>query len=901
MTDASAPPQPAPFQPLSVERLLEHCRTAAPGPAMRHYLKDAQLWLNESFRTGAPIRDLVRSRSDLIDAVLTAAWMRFGLAGHDDLALVATGGYGRRELLPGSDVDILVLLNDPPATRHAAASHPLKNDIAAFITCLWDIGLEIGSSVRTLEECVEQAKADITIATNLMEARALAGNADLVAEMQRRTGPDFVWPSREFFRAKYDEQIARHRKHNNTEYNLEPDLKNAPGGLRDIQTVAWVAKRHYRVKSIRELLTHGFITEDEYQRLIAARDTLWQIRYALHMISGRGENRLLFDYQRQAATVLDYRDSKANLAVEQLMKRYYRTALTVSQLNEMLLQHLDEAILHAGEQDTVTPINARFQLRNDYLEVTNDKVFERTPPALIEAFVLMGSSPAIKGMRASTIRLIQQNLFRIDDNFRNDLRAITLFMEMMHSEHQLFTPLRAMTRYGVLSAYLPSFGQVVGMMQYDLFHIYTVDFHTLQVIKNMRRLRYPETRDKFPVVSEVYHRLPKPELLYLGGLFHDIAKGRGGDHSEIGENEARDFCLHHRLGKWDANLVAWLVKNHLTMSMTAQKKDVSDPDVIMEFAQQVGDQTHLDYLYCLTVADINATNPNLWNGWRATLLRQLYTETSRALRRGLETHIDRQVLIDERREQALALLMRAGESEESVRQLWAGLGDDYFLRETADEIAWHTEAILAHPMDGGPLVLVRNTTEQDHEGATQIFVYTRDMPNLFAASVTCLSTLQLNIVDAMIITSPQGFSLDTYVVLDENGAAMGNDIPRMDHIRRTLTDALRDPTRFPSLVQRKLPRQYRHFKVPTEVVIHQDRYGRTLIEVATLDRPGLLARIGRIFMDFKLLLQNARIVTLGERVEDVFFVTDHTGKPLVDPDLCTQLHDTLRRRLDSDE
>ena len=888
-TAAVAPP----FAPLTVEALLARCMSGPPGPAMRAYLKDAQAWLNEGFRAGAPVRDLVRGRSDLIDTVLVAAWVHFELAGHDDVALVATGGYGRRELHPGSDVDLLVLLAD-------GADHAHKAETTAFITFLWDIGLEIGSSVRTIEECVAHARDDITIATNLMEARTLAGTDALLVAMQHRTGPDFVWPSRDFFQAKRDEQLARYRKHNFTEYNLEPDLKNAPGGLRDIQTVGWVAKRHFGAKTLHELVALGFLTEDEYQALIDSQDSLWLIRYALHMITGRGENRLLFDHQRNVAALLDYRDSKANLAVEQLMKRYYRTAIVVSQLNEMLLQHLDEAILHAGEADVVTPLNSRFQLRNDYLEVTNDKVFERSPPALIEAFVWMDHSPNIKGMRAATIRLIRQNLFRIDDAFRNDLRAITLFMELMRSQHQLFTPLLAMKRCGVLGAYLPAFAQVVGMMQYDLFHIYTVDFHTLQVIKNMRRFRYPDVREKFPLVCDVYQRLPKPELLYLSGLFHDIAKGRGGDHSEIGENEARDFCLHHRLGKWDANIVAWLVKNHLMMSMTAQKKDVSDPDVIMDFARAVGDQVHLDYLYCLTVADINATNPNLWNGWRATLLRQLYTETKRALRRGLENRVDRHVWIEETRAAALSLLRQRG-VEDNVFGLWGQLGDDYFLRQSADEVAWHTEAILAHTADSDPLVLVRNTNQHEFEGATQIFVYTRDLPNLFAASVAALTTLNLNILDARIITSPHGFSLDSYIVLEENGERIGDNSARMAEIRRTLTEALRDPTRFPALVQRRMPRQYRHFKVPTEVSISNDMNGRTVIEVITLDRPGLLATTGRIFMEFNLLLQNARIATLGERVEDVFFVTDSTGKPLTDKDLRARLQQTLRDRLDSSE
>jgi len=890
MTD----PEIEAFRPLDAEALRARCGAAQPGPTLRQYLKTAQAWLNERFRTGADITGLVHARAALIDDVLVAAWRHFGLGEHADVSLVATGGYGRGELHPGSDVDILVLLADGAGSAYRA-------EITAFITFLWDTGLEIGSSVRTLDESVEQAQADITIATNLMEARTLCGRDDLLADMQRRTGPDFIWPSKAFFQAKRDEQVARHRKHNNTEYNLEPDLKNAPGGLRDIQMIGWVAKRHFGARTLHELVGLGFLDESEYQALASSQETLWQIRYALHMLTGRGENRLLFDHQRQLATILDYRDSSANLAVEQLMKRYYRTALVVSQLNEMLLQHFDEAILRAGEQDVIVAINNRFQLRNDYLEVTHPRVFERSPPALIEAFVLLGQSPDIKGMRATTVRLIKQNLFRIDAGFRNDIRAITLFMELLRAEHQLFSPLREMKRYGVLGAYLPAFGQVVGMMQYDLFHIYTVDFHTLQVIKDMRRFRYPEVRERFPLVWDVYHHLPKLELLYLAGLFHDIAKGRGGDHSEIGENEAREFCLHHRLGKWDANLVAWLVRNHLLMSVTAQKKDVSDPDVVMDFARAVGDQIHLDYLYCLTVADINATNPNLWNGWRATLLRQLYTETKRVIRRGLEVRIEKQVWIDETRSAAMTLLRQRAVDEDAVLALWAGLGDDYFLRETAEEVAWHTDAILAHPADGGPLVLARNTTQHEFEGATQIFVYTRDMPNLFAASVASLSAQQLNILDAKIITSTNGFSLDTYIVLEESGERIGDGSERMKSIRASLAESLRDPTRFPALVQRRMPRQYRHFRFPTEVSLSHDAHGRTTIDIVTLDRPGLLARIGRIFMEFNLLLQNARIATLGERVEDVFFVTGQDGKPLTDPAQCEQLRKALRERLDSSE
>jgi [protein-PII] uridylyltransferase len=418
------------------------------------------------------------------------------------------------------------------------------------------------------------------------------------------------------------------------------------------------------------------------------------------------------------------------------------------------------------------------------------------------------------------------------------------------------------------------------------------------VMKNMRRFRYEEVEERFPVVAKVAQRLPKIELLYLAGLFHDIAKGRGGDHSELGAVDARDFCLHHGLGKWDANLVAWLTQNHLVMSMTAQKKDVSDPDVINEFAQKVGDINHLDYLYSLTVADICATNPNLWNSWRASLLRQLYTQTKRALRRGLGNPIDKQEWIAETRAAAMALLNSESVRESDANRIWDKLGDDYFLRESAADISWHTQAILQHPEGSGPLVLIKQNHSEQFEGATQIFVYTQDRPNLFAASVSVLDQLHLTVLDARIITASSRFSLDTYFVLDENGESIQNG-ERMEYIRETLIRTLSDPDTFPEIVKRRMPRQLKHFDVKTQVMISNDIANQyTIVEVITLDRPGLLARIGRLFMESGVELQNARIATLGERAEDVFFITDKKQQPIADPQLCEKLADMLREQLD---
>lgn len=863
-----------------------------PRAAYRDALKKAREVLFERFKTGEDIRKLVCARAWVSDQLLAHAWRGLGLDRFDDVALLAVGGYGRGELHPGSDIDVMILHSQEALGDDESAA------VSDFITLLWDLGLEIGASVRSLSECVDAAREDITIATNLMESRIIAGDEKLRAEMLAITGPDHLWPGKEFFKAKWDEQIERHAKHNNTEYNLEPDIKNAPGGLRDIQTVAWVAKRHFGAATLEDLVGHGFLTEAEYRQLNEGMLLLWRIRFALHMISGRSENRLLFDYQRQVALLFGYTDSKANRAVEHLMKAYYRAAMNISMLNEMLLQYFDETILRAHESAVVKPLNSRFQLRDGYLEVISNEVFKRMPSALMELFVLLGNDADIVGVRASTIRLIMESADLIDDKFRNDIRNTSLFMELMRCQHALFSSLRRMKRYGILGRYIPAFGAVIGQMQYDLFHIYTVDAHTLLVLKNMRRFRYQEVEEKFPVVAKVAQRLPKIELLYLAGLFHDIAKGRGGDHSELGAVDARDFCLHHGLGKWDANLVAWLTQNHLVMSMTAQKKDVSDPDVINEFAQKVGDIVHLDYLYALTVADICATNPNLWNSWRASLLRQLYTQTKRAIRRGLGNPIDKQEWIAETRAAAMEILESENIDDSEANRVWDNLGDDYFLRESAQDIAWHTKAILQHPQGAGPLVLVRQSHSEQFEGATQIFVYTHDMPNLFAASVAALDQLHLTVMDARIITAQSRFSLDTYIVLDENGESI-QDPARLEHIRETLVRTLSNPDRFPEIVQRRMPRQLRHFDVKTQINISQDLANqRTIVEIITLDRPGLLARIGRLFMECGVELQNARIATLGERAEDVFFITDKQQQPITDAALCEKLAVMLRDQLD---
>ncbi|MGI9336493.1 MAG: [protein-PII] uridylyltransferase, partial [Gammaproteobacteria bacterium] len=689
-----------------------------------------------------------------------------------------------------------------------------------------------------------------------------------------------IWPSREFFEAKMQEQRARHARYHDTAYNLEPNLKEGPGGLRDVQMVGWVAKRHFGANTLDELVSHRFLTSSEHALLIEGQDFLWSVRFALHTLSGRREDRLLFDLQRRVAQAFGYLDDDANLAVEKFMKRYYRTAMALSHLNELLLELFQEAILAAHEPTELHRVNRRFRTVNGALEVSDARVFARQPFALLELFLILQQHEDIEGVRASTIRLVRDHVHLIDDDFRDDLRCRSLFLEIFRQPRGINHGLRRMHRYGVLGAYLPVFGEVVGRMQYDLFHAYTVDEHTLFVVRNLRAFSDPTRRDELPLCSHIADTLPKPELLYLAGLFHDIAKGRSGDHSELGAGDAAAFCQRHGLSEYDARLVSWLVRHHLLMSITAQKRDIADPDVVAEFAATVGDQSHLDYLYLLTVADIRGTNPNLWSNWKGTLLADLYHSTARSLRRGLENPPDRETLIASSQREARELLAGAGVVPALAQPLWDTLGEDYFVRYSANEIAWHTAAILDAGPDALPLVAVR-----DARGGSEVFVYAPDRKHLFATTTSVLGREGLNIVEARVITADNGMTLDAYLVLDlhaGSGTPPLTDPDRQRALRDALACALESEQTARAVVVRRLtPRKLESFDRPTDVSISPDtNHMRTVIEVNSRDRPGLLGRIGWAFADTGVRLQTAKIATFGERAEDVFYVTDTRNQPL---------------------
>jgi [protein-PII] uridylyltransferase len=848
----------------------------------KQLLKQKDAELQQKFDPQQSVSALLKERSDFIDALLGSCWQHFLSRHAPQLSLIAAGGYGRRELFPYSDIDIVILLDSDETAAYQEA-------LANFSTFLWDIGLKPGQSVRTLEECVDVARNDQTIMTSLMEIRLISGCPHLFEALKQRISPDRLWPSDLFFAAKMEEQRQRYAKAHNTAYNLEPNIKEGPGGLRDMQVIAWVFKRHYHSATFKELIKYEFLPESEYDELIAARDVLWRIRYALHVLTQRGEDRLVFDYQRDLARQFGFSadDQHYNQDVERFMQFYFKTVQGLERLNEMLLQLFNERFVCGETGCQPTAISDDFIAINGYLEAKDERIFANNPLMLLKIFLILQKNPRLKGIRATTIRLIRKHLHLIDDGFRHNKTANYLFIELLRQPRGITTQLRRMNRYGVLAAYLPCFANIVARMQYDLFHIYTVDEHTLFVIRNLRRFSIEKHGDELPFCHNVFLLIPKPEVLYLAALFHDIAKGKNGDHSALGAEIAQQFCDQHGLSGHDSKLVAWLVRHHLIMSMTAQRKDISDADVIHEFAQQVGSVEYLSYLYLLTVADIRATNPELWNSWKDALLRELYSKSHNALRKGLQNTTTLAERVLENKKEAKTELLQQGLGDAVIEAVWQMLTDDYFLRYAADEIVWHTLAIAPSTEDDLPLVLLQPHTQR---GSAEVFVYTKNADSIFSLCTATLDQLGLTILDARIMTTLNDYVLNSFQVLEQSGEPI-HDQCREDHIRLALQNNLRHQQIKRHKNIHRLSRQARHFPIPTSIQFHDDPLDRhTIIELVTTDRAGLLSQISQAFIQQHIHLHSAKITTIGGRAEDMFYVTDQQNQPITDAGKQQQIH-----------
>ncbi|KFZ37173.1 protein-PII uridylyltransferase [Shewanella mangrovi] len=817
--------------------------------------------LSQRFVAREKISELVKERTRFVDELLIEHWHQAGLV-HDAIALIAVGGYGRGELLPHSDIDLLFLV--PPVLT---ADEEAK--LTQFIAFLWDTGLEIGHSVRTLEQTLEHGRDDITIATNLLEARLLAGPESAFDVLYDKIREHDFWPSSLFFQAKRDEQRQRHAKAN--AFDLEPNIKTCPGGLRDIQTVAWVAIRHFNAANLTELVAHDFLEPLELDELLESQSFLWELRFALHMIAGRDENRLLFDLQRQVAEMMGYKDA-TQLAVEQMMKRYYRTVRRIMELNEMLLQLFKRATLGDTHALEIQPIDELYQRRGRFLEALSPDIFKK-PKEIIRLFLYAARNSNIQGIYAPTLRALRNARRQLVQPLMERADCRKVLMEILKHPRGIFA-FSLMHKHGILSAYLPAWRAIEGQMQFDLFHAYTVDEHTHRLLLNIDKFSQQEQRDEFPLGAILINQLPKKGLLVLAAIFHDIGKGRGGDHSKLGAVDALEFCQLHGLNSHDGRLVSWLVENHLTMSITAQRRDISDPDVVADFADKVRDASHLSYLYCLTVADICATNEHTWNSWKGSLLRDLYYSAQRVLARGKEKPVDIRGRVREHQAKAKKDLLRRGIKEKNLDELWHRLRADYFLRYQPTQIAWHAEAIIKHREDT-PLVLI---SKHMTRGGTELFIYCKDRPKLFATVMAVLDNKNINVHDAGIMMTKDNYAFDSFVILEQDGKPV-SQLSRIQSIRKALEKALADVPKMPKF--RKMARIMKPFSVPTQVsFIPSKRQRATMMELIALDAPGLLAKVGETFYRCGFTLQSAKITTIGERAEDFFILQTEEGKAL---------------------
>ncbi|MFZ6765954.1 [protein-PII] uridylyltransferase [Undibacterium sp. Di26W] len=823
-----------------------------PALTFKEELKSAQLLVINAFKENHKAEQLLHDLCRNVDHLLSKIWRHFDFP--KEAALVAVGGYGRGELFPYSDVDVLILLQQRPDAA-------LREKLEKLVQLFWDIGLDMGHSIRTIEECLQESAADITVQTSLLEARLVTGSRKLFRDMQQHYAE--AMNPQKFFQEKLLELQQRHVKYEDTPYSLEPNCKESPGGLRDLQVILWVAKAANLGNSWRELAESGLITDIEARQLKRNERAFKDIRIRLHIYAGRREDRLIFDVQSPIAETFGFKTTESRRASEYLMQRYYWAAKAVTQLNTVLLQNI-EAVLFP-QPSVPRPINEHFNEVNGFIDIARDDTFEATPSTIFEIFLVMTRQSELKGMTARTLRALWHARLLIDAEFRHDIFNRSLFLQILQSPQGITHALRHMNQMSILGRYLPNFRRIIGQMQHDLFHAYTVDQHILMVVRNLRRFTMPEHAHEYPFCSQLMANFNQPWILYIAALFHDIAKGRGGDHSILGMTDAKKFCYDHGLTKANTGLIVFLVQNHLTMSHVAQKQDLSDPDVVQNFASLVKDERHLTALYLLTVSDIRGTSPKVWNAWKGKLLEDLYRMTLRVLG-GEAPSKDRE--LKNRQEDALKALRLYGLEPDAHEKFWQQLDVAYFLRHDASDIAWQTRALHDRIDSATPVVKCRLSPIGE---GLQITVYVKDQPDLFARICNYFDGKNFGILDAKIHTSKSGYALDTFLVIEPAFANNYRDIINL--LEHELTEVLTRQTPLSPPNRGRLSRMSRTFPiVPTVNLRPDDRGQYYLLSISANDRNGLLYAIANILTKHKINLHTAKIMTLGERVEDVFIV-----------------------------
>jgi [protein-PII] uridylyltransferase len=812
----------------------------------------------------------------LADKLLVQLWRNAGFEQGE--ALIAVGGYGRGELFPSSDVDVLVLL---PDNVIAEESPDLKAKLEAFIGSCWDSGLEIGSSVRNLKDCIDESEKDITVKTSLLESRLLAGNLSLYQQFQQSYQE--AMDPHAFFVAKTLELNQRHNKFENTPYSLEPNCKESPGGLRDLQIILWISRAAGLGHTWDDLAAKGLATALEVKQIKRNEAVLSLIRARLHLLAKRREDRLVFDLQHALADAFGYKaqstpDGKhKQRASEVLMRQYYWAAKAVTQLNQILLLNI-EAHLQAQRGDLrieVRKINEHFLEINGLLEVAKDDLYQKHPHAILETFLLFQQTRGVKGLSAKTLRALYNVRGVMDANFRRDPVNRATFLKILQEGEGITHALRLMNQTSVLGRYLWVFRNIVGQMQHDLFHVYTVDQHILMVLRNVRRFFIADHAHEYPFCSQLAAGWDKPFILYTAALFHDIAKGRGGDHSKLGVLEVKSFCRQHSIASEDSKLIAFLVGEHLTMSHVAQKEDLSDPDVIAAFAKRVGNERRLTALYLLTVADIRGTSPKVWNAWKGKLLEDLYKYTLRMLGGRAP---DANAEIESRKREALVELARHSEPHDGQKALWDTLDVGYFMRHDASEIAWHarqlsryvarTEATLVSALNGKCIVRARISPLGE---GLQVLVYTEDQTDLFARICGYFDQAGFSILDAKIHTAKNGYALDTFQVVTSLLPEHYRELMTM--VESGLSHTINQKGTLPPPTKGRVSRRVKNFPIAPRITLHPDEKAQSwLLAISASDKIGLLYSVATVLAKHSISLKLAKISTLGERVEDTFLI-----------------------------
>ena len=831
--------------------------------AWRESLIRDQVKLRDDFFKHKNTRKLLKQQSKLVDEVLKQIWLKFDLSA--SVSLVAVGGYGRGELFPYSDVDLLILLpNNPDAS--------LNERIERVVGLFWDIGLAVGHSVRNLDECIAEAKKDVTVQTNLLESRLIIGNPSLFTSFQ--TQMSSAMDVGAFFNAKLQEQEQRYARFDDTAYNLEPNIKESPGGLRDLQVVLWILRSLDLGSDWKALVKRGLISQSELRQIAKHEQHLQMLRIRLHFMAKRREDRLIFDLQNALAEDLGFVNTKRYRASEQLMRDYYKSAKAVGLFNEILLKLLKELAL--PEAIEIKPINSRFESYNGLLSAKSNSLLQRNPSCIFEMFLLLQQHPEVNGISANLLRTLQRVKNLVNRDFRQDAKNKALFIEILKQPNGVTETLKRMNRYGILGNYIPAFGRIIGQMQHDLFHVYTVDEHILHVLGNLERFSIKILSHEFPLCSKLFVAFNAPHLLYLGALFHDIAKGRGGDHSQLGTSDAKRFCKQHGLSKEDSQLVAWMVGLHLTMSSTAQKSDLSDSQVIENFSLLMRDERHLTALYLLTVADIRGTSPKVWNAWKAKLLETLFLSAQRLLTGDASRLFDE---VSTRKAEAKATLSHYSILEHSYLTLWNNLGEQYFLRHTSQEIAWHARLLLRHIDTKEPIVRARLSPAGD---GIQVMIYTPDRDDLFACICSFFERIGYTILEAKIYTTKNSYALDSFLVSDQIDKSVSyRDL--LNYIEYELGNDLRSNTSLSAPTKGRLSRQVKHMPIKSNVTIESLFASNShKLEIVAGDRPGLLSTIAHAFLAHQVQIQTAKINTLGKRAEDVFLISGKSGAKLSD-------------------